>query len=243
MTRPNVLPASSESPPANWISPRMIRTHPSVLRLVRMYLRSSVKCSRCRGRRRRTSHPVPPWVDRSPAIRDQRLGSAITSIRWSPSDASATLAGAPGRRVGSAGPVAGTRKPGGPDGKTVAGRSDGAVGARAGRRARGGVPRRSRSARSIRRRRRWRSRSSRSRARSATRCARPSWSTTRRSGRARAPTSRWRPTTRSRTRSRGASRGGCSSARPPSRVGARRSASGSGACGCSASASGCVGTA
>ena len=36
ITRPNVCPASSENPPASWMTPRMIRTHPSVLRSLRM---------------------------------------------------------------------------------------------------------------------------------------------------------------------------------------------------------------
>src|SRR4051794_40345087 len=43
MTRPNVLPATSEKPPMSWIAPRTIRTHPRVLRLVRMNLVSFTK--------------------------------------------------------------------------------------------------------------------------------------------------------------------------------------------------------
>ena len=38
MTRPYVLPEISEKPPVSWITPRMIRTHPNVLRFVRMNL-------------------------------------------------------------------------------------------------------------------------------------------------------------------------------------------------------------
>jgi hypothetical protein len=43
MTRPNVLPAISEKPPASWIAPRTIRTQPKVLRFVKMNLWSFTK--------------------------------------------------------------------------------------------------------------------------------------------------------------------------------------------------------
>jgi hypothetical protein len=43
ITRPYVMPAISEKPPVSWITLKMIRTQPKVLRLVNMYLLSLVK--------------------------------------------------------------------------------------------------------------------------------------------------------------------------------------------------------
>ena len=43
MTRPYVLPASSEKPPVSWITPRTISTQPIVLRSLRMYRLSLTK--------------------------------------------------------------------------------------------------------------------------------------------------------------------------------------------------------
>ena len=43
ITRPNVLPAISENPPASWMTPSRMRTQPIVFRLVNTNRLSSVK--------------------------------------------------------------------------------------------------------------------------------------------------------------------------------------------------------